>query len=157
MCLPLIRIQTLRLTSVSRYTPITELDFFESVYRPIYDQSAAPQEPLSAHNLAVLFLVLALGSLLNLDAPPHSPQAMQYYQLGRASLALESILEEQSIAGIQALVGFVYFSTLTSKILIPCAKLLMCHFMFLSEMGSPRWVLMGIVVKLAHSVSLSPP
>jgi hypothetical protein len=146
--------QTLRLTCAFRYTPITESDFFESVYRPIYDQSATPQEPLSAHNLAVLFLVFALGSLLNLDAPPHSPQAMQFYQLGRASLALESVLEEHSIAGIQALVSAAYLFTFMSKLLILCVKLLMCHFMFLSEMGSPRWVLMGIVVKLAHSVSL---
>ncbi|EKM81972.1 hypothetical protein AGABI1DRAFT_70548 [Agaricus bisporus var. burnettii JB137-S8] len=117
------------------YTPITELDFFENMFRPTYDQSVSPQEPLGAHALAVLFLVLALGTLLKLDAPPHSPQAMQYYQLGRASLALESILEEQSIPAIQAL-------------------LLMCHFMFLSEMGSPRWVIMGIVVKMAHSIGL---
>ncbi|KAF9443665.1 hypothetical protein P691DRAFT_737567 [Macrolepiota fuliginosa MF-IS2] len=117
------------------YTPITELDFYETVFRPMYDQSAAPPEPLSAHNLAVLFMVLALGSLLDLEAPPLSPQSMQFYQLGRASLTLESVLEEQSIPGIQAL-------------------LLMCHFMFLSEMGSPRWVTMGIVVKMAHSIGL---
>lgn len=30
----------------------------------------------------------------------------------------------------------------------------MTHFMFVAEMGSPRWVVMGIVVKLAISVSL---
>lgn len=29
----------------------------------------------------------------------------------------------------------------------------MCHFMFLSDMGGPRWVIMGMVVKLAQSVS----
>lgn len=73
----------------------------------MYDQSAAPAEPLSAHNLAVLFMVVALGSLLDLDAPPHSPQSMQYYQLGRACLTLESVLEEQSIPGIQALVSLL--------------------------------------------------
>ncbi|KXN89389.1 hypothetical protein AN958_05762 [Leucoagaricus sp. SymC.cos] len=116
-----------------QYTPITELDFFETVFRPMYDQSVAPAEPISAHNLSVLFMVLAMGSLLDLEAPPLSPQSMQYYQLGRASLALDSVLEEQSIPGIQAL-------------------LLMCHFMFLSEMGSPRWVIMGIIVKMAQSV-----
>lgn len=100
---------------MSRYTPITELDFFENMFRPTYDQSVSPQEPLGAHALAVLFLVLALGTLLKLDAPPHSPQAMQYYQLGRASLALESILEEQSIPAIQALVGFSTFPPLRPK------------------------------------------
>lgn len=31
----------------------------------------------------------------------------------------------------------------------------MSHFMFLSDIAGPRWVIMGIVVKLAQSVSLS--
>jgi hypothetical protein len=28
----------------------------------------------------------------------------------------------------------------------------MCHFMFWADIEGPRWVLMGLVVKLAHSV-----
>lgn len=28
----------------------------------------------------------------------------------------------------------------------------MCHFMFLEDMGGPRWVLMGMAVKVAQSV-----
>ena len=31
----------------------------------------------------------------------------------------------------------------------------MCHFMFLSFRDGPRWALMGLVVKLAQSVSCS--
>lgn len=31
-------------------------------------------------------------------------------------------------------------------------QLVMCHFMFLADIEAPRWVLMGLVVKLAHSV-----
>ena len=60
-------------------------------------------------------MTLALGSLLDLNSPPHNPQSMQFYQLARASLALESVLEEQSIAAIQALVCFsvLYISILT--------------------------------------------
>ena len=30
--------------------------------------------------------------------------------------------------------------------------MLICHFMFLSEISSARWVIMGIAVKLAQSV-----
>jgi len=32
----------------------------------------------------------------------------------------------------------------------------MSHFMFLSDVGGPRWVVMGMVVKLAQSVGLAP-
>ncbi|KAF5383588.1 hypothetical protein D9615_003709 [Tricholomella constricta] len=117
------------------YAPITENDFLETIFRPMYEQDGIGQSSVTSHNLAVLLLVLAIGSLLDLDRPAHSPESMHYYQLGRAALALDSVIEEQTIPGIQAL-------------------LLMCHFMFLSDMGGPRWVIMGMVVKLAQSIGL---
>ncbi|KAJ7035697.1 fungal-specific transcription factor domain-containing protein [Mycena alexandri] len=117
------------------YTPIGESDFYQTIFQPIYDPNSASYESVSSHNLAVLYMVLALGTLVDLDMPAHSPEATEYYQLGRAALAIDSVLEEPSIAGIQAL-------------------LLMCHFMFWADIEGPRWVLMGLVVKLAHSIGL---
>ncbi|KAJ7453953.1 fungal-specific transcription factor domain-containing protein [Mycena galericulata] len=117
------------------YTPISESDFYETIFRPIYDPSGVSYASVSSHNLSVLYMVLALGTLLDLSMPAHSPEATEYYQLARAALAIDSVLEEPSIAGIQAL-------------------LLMCHFMFWADIDGPRWVLMGLVVKLAHSIGL---
>jgi hypothetical protein len=48
-------------------------------------------------------MMLAIGALLDLDAPPHSYDASHYYQLGRAALSVDSMFEEQSIPAIQAL------------------------------------------------------
>ena len=48
-------------------------------------------------------MMLAIGALLDLDAPPYSYDANHYYQLGRAALSIDSVLEEQSITAIQAL------------------------------------------------------
>lgn len=56
-------------------------------------------------------MILAVGTLLDLDMPSHSPEAMQYFQIGRAALALDSVLEEQSITALQALVSFIIFIT----------------------------------------------
>ncbi|KAF5336144.1 hypothetical protein D9611_006191 [Ephemerocybe angulata] len=117
------------------YTPISEKDFYETVFQNVYPADDGYQDPLSGHSLSVFFMVLALGTLLDLDLPAHSSEAMQYYQVARAAISLDSVLEEQTIPGIQALV-------------------LMCHFMFLSDMGGPRWVVMGIVVKMAQSIGL---
>ncbi|KAJ6581244.1 fungal-specific transcription factor domain-containing protein [Mycena capillaripes] len=117
------------------YTPINESDFYENIFRPVYDPDATSYESISSHNLSILYMVLALGTLMDLDMPAHSPEATEYYQLGRAALAIDSVLEEPSIAGIQALV-------------------LMCHYMFWADIEGPRWVLMGLVVKLAHSIGL---
>ncbi|KAF8196689.1 fungal-specific transcription factor domain-containing protein [Mycena galopus ATCC 62051] len=116
------------------YTPINESDFYETIFRPIYDPDGS-YGPISPHCLAVLYMVLALGTLVDLHMPAHSPEATEYYQLGRAALAIDSVLEEPSIPGIQALV-------------------LMCHYMFFADIEGPRWVLMGLVVKLAHSIGL---
>lgn len=87
-----------------RYTPIANDDFLETIYRPVYGQGSIDGDALSPHSLALLFMVLAMGTLMDLDQPAHSAQATQYYQLGRAALAIKSVLDEQSIPAIQALV-----------------------------------------------------
>lgn len=61
--------------------------------------------PMDAHQLAVLCFVLALGTLLDLEKPSLSAEAMHYYQLGRAALSVDSVLESQSIPAIQAVVS----------------------------------------------------
>lgn len=89
-----------------RYTPITEGEFYESVFRPLYD--AESEVAIGAHSLAVFYMVLALGTLLDLDRPAHNPESTQFYQLGRAALAIDSVLDEQSIPAIQAMVNHVF-------------------------------------------------
>ncbi|TFK91717.1 hypothetical protein K466DRAFT_541117 [Polyporus arcularius HHB13444] len=118
------------------YTPIPEAEFEECIFSRVYDQRMdTDPSPMDSHRLAVLCLVLGLGALLDLDKPSLSAEAMRYYQLGRAALSVDSVLESQSIPAIQALI-------------------LMCHYMFLSFVEGPRWALMGLAVKLAQSLGL---
>ena len=62
---------------------------------------------------------------------------MKYYHIGRAALSLNQSLETPSVPLLQGL-------------------LLMCHFMFLANIESLRWLTMGIVVKSSQSVGFSP-
>ncbi|KAI0953849.1 hypothetical protein AcV7_007263 [Taiwanofungus camphoratus] len=120
------------------YTPVPEAEFYDNIFTRFYGHPVTPmldQDPMDSHKLAILYLVLAMGMLLDLDKPPLSSEATRYYQLGRAALSLDSILEHQSIPAIQALI-------------------LMCHFMFLSFVEGPRWALMGLAVKLALTLGL---
>jgi hypothetical protein len=95
-----------RLNTRHRYTPIPETDFYSTVYSRIYDQGIGlDQDPSDSHRLAVLFMVFALGTLFDLDMPYLAIETTQYYQLARASLSLDSVLESQSIPAIQALVS----------------------------------------------------
>ncbi|KAI0793976.1 hypothetical protein C8Q74DRAFT_1194559 [Fomes fomentarius] len=117
------------------YTPISEAEFEETIFSRVYEQRMESNPvPMDSHRLAVLCLVLGLGALLDLDKPSLSAEATKYYQLGRAVLSVDSILESQSIPAIQAVI-------------------LMCHHMFLSFVEGPRWALMGLAVKLAQSVN----
>jgi hypothetical protein len=89
-----------------RYTPISEEDLYENIFRHIYDPE--PNfEPQSSQNIGVFCMVLAIGILLDIDKPAHSAEAMSYYHLARAALSIDSILEVQTIAGIQALVNIL--------------------------------------------------
>lgn len=90
---------------IHRYTPITHEDFTQTIYHPVYGQGSTDADILSPHNLALLFMILAMGSLMDLEQPAHSPQAMQYFHLGRAALAIKPIFEDQSIQAIQTLVS----------------------------------------------------
>jgi hypothetical protein len=118
------------------YTPIEQNDFYGSIYSRVFDpDTGSDHDRIQSHRIAVVYLMLAIGALLDVDAPPQSYDASHYYQLGRAALSVDPIFEEQSIPAIQAL-------------------LLMSHYMFLSDIDGPRWALMGLVVKLAHSCGL---
>ncbi|KAK0467253.1 fungal-specific transcription factor domain-containing protein [Desarmillaria tabescens] len=116
------------------YMPISQKDYFDTIFRPVYEQEYPYGEAINSHSLALLFMVLAMGALMDLELPAHSPEAIQYYQLAKAALSINSVFEEQSIPGIQAL-------------------FIMCHFMFWNDTEA-RWVMMGIIVKLAQSVGL---
>lgn len=119
------------------YTPITESEYRNDIFPLFYGHNMpASEDPLESHKLAILFLVFAMGTLLDLRSQEILTQeATRYYQIGRAALTLNGFLEARSIPAIQAL-------------------LLMCHFMFLANIENSRWVIMGIVVKLAQSVGL---
>lgn len=86
-----------------RYTPISKPEFYETVFRPIYDANAA-FPTIGSHNLALMYMILAIGTLLDFDQQSHSHAASRFYELGRAALAVDSVFEEQSIPAIQALV-----------------------------------------------------
>jgi hypothetical protein len=53
-----------------------------------------------------MFMVLALGTLMDLNKQPRSKESLHWYNLGRASLSLTNVMEKPSMAGVQALVCY---------------------------------------------------
>jgi len=56
-------------------------------------------------SLALVFIVLAVGSLHNLELAPNDPSTEEYLTLSKRCLAKSDFLTRSTIAGIQTLVG----------------------------------------------------
>ncbi len=110
------------------FRPVKRDELINDILIPIYKargqtdsdkKSYLPQhapDNRCPHLLAVLFFVLAVGSLVDLTLPACSVEAERYYQLARAALSLRSIFDSPEIETIQA-VGFmaVYHSLASSR------------------------------------------
>lgn len=97
------------------YHPVTKEYFYEVIFARIYPD-IGPESPTDvetdrdsgsyeSHRLALLFIVLAVGILVDLKRPSHDAEAVKYFQLSKAALSINSILEEPSITAIQASVS----------------------------------------------------
>lgn len=73
---------------------------------PIHYSDGPPKatdDNKSAHELALLFLVFALGALVDLTQEPENAEAEHYHQIARAAICLQPVLEKPSLVTIQAL------------------------------------------------------
>ncbi|KAF8074759.1 fungal-specific transcription factor domain-containing protein [Lyophyllum atratum] len=123
------------------YNPISQESFDSQVYTQFYDPNIGPQpdEPLLSHRLSLVFMVLAIGSLMNTSLPAYNLEAEKYHQLARAALFTNSIFDEPTINAVQALY-------------------LMTFYLFLADRhgtnSGARWAIMGIAVKVGQSIGL---
>ncbi|KAF9232449.1 fungal-specific transcription factor domain-containing protein [Melanogaster broomeanus] len=74
---------------------------------PVYYSNAplkaTDDEHNSAHSLAVLFLVFAVGALVDLRQEPGNAEAEHYHQIARAAICLQPVLEKPTLVTIEAL------------------------------------------------------
>lgn len=73
---------------------------------PIYYSNGPPKATdgnKSSHELALLFLVFAIGALVDLEQDPGNAEAERYHQIARAAICLQPVMEKPSLVTIQAL------------------------------------------------------
>ena len=92
-----------------RYNPVSLDQFNEHVYLQFYNPNAAlpNDDPLLSHQLALMFIVLAIGSLMDTKRAAYNIEAEKYHQLARAALFQSPIFEEPTINAVQVLVRAV--------------------------------------------------
>lgn len=90
---------------------------------------------MHAHQIAVIYLVLAIGAHISEDADGKT-EGEKYYLLACAAMSLSPIIKEATSASLQALFAMVqYFNCVDSP---ACER---------------RWLLSGVMYRLAYSVS----
>lgn len=91
-----------------RYNVISLPQFNENAFFVFYT-TPGPEGPiddhLRSHQLALMFMVLAIGSLMDTKRPAYNIEAERYHQLARASLFQSPIFEEPTLNAVQTLVG----------------------------------------------------
>lgn len=117
----------------------------ESAYNIFYNTSKAPDmdDPLLSHQLALLYMILAIGSLMDTTRPAYNVEAEKYHQLARAALFQSPIFEEPTLTAVQSLVSIIPDATTDHCDADATLQYLMAFYLFLSERhGSgvgPRW------------------
>ena len=102
----------------------------KSIIVPIYGSG----ETIHAHQLAVLFAILAAAALPDESVQP-TPVARHYYMLSRAALSLQPIKQQPTISSVQALLILMWFMRVSD-----------------GKSHEERWLLGGICVKIAQAV-----
>ncbi|KAK0469060.1 uncharacterized protein EV420DRAFT_1492278 [Desarmillaria tabescens] len=100
--------------------------------------TSAPVTKGGAHDLALLFIIFCFGALTDMNLPPapDNPVSEQYYDLTKAALSIEPIMERPpSVATVQTLSLMAIYEGLKSG----------------ENSIESTWTLMGISTKLAQS------
>jgi hypothetical protein len=95
------------------------------------------------HDLALLFVILCYGSLVDESLPPapENAEAERFYLLTRAALALDPVTDQSpSVSTVQALSLMAIYQGLVAN----------------ENSIESTWILFGMATKLAQSVRLAP-
>jgi Fungal specific transcription factor domain len=120
-----------------RYDPVSRAYYVEQIFTPILDPSYDPAKPPpTPADYALLFIILALGAILDLSRPPYVPEAEHYHALSRAAMGVEDPPAD-SLTNVQAMMLMCYYNQLSDDKRAPARV----------------WSLSGLAYKMATAVS----
>ncbi|RDB15331.1 putative transcriptional regulatory protein C1F7.11c [Hypsizygus marmoreus] len=120
-----------------QYNPHPSETFFPNLAHHCY---TSPTPDLSPRRLALLFMILAVGCLVDLEGRnADSPDAEMYHQFARAALCEIPVMEETNVETITALFYEIWYLLVFSD---------------KKKAAGYAWGLMGLTAKLAQSIGL---
>lgn len=108
------------------FRPIKRDELINEILIPIYRKVSDPLKSAyhrkaeadagrCPHLLATLFMILAVGAIVDLTLPPCSVEAETYYRLGRAALSLRSVFDSPELETVQAVSLMAAYHSLCSS------------------------------------------
>jgi hypothetical protein len=92
------------------FNPIKRDELINDILSPVYKSLKAQRDSgmdstpqISPHQLAVLYIVFALGTLTDLTLPPLHSEAKTYFHLSKAALSCRSVLDSPEVSTVRAL------------------------------------------------------
>ncbi|KZT69217.1 hypothetical protein DAEQUDRAFT_268089 [Daedalea quercina L-15889] len=87
--------------------------------QPVESEDGTPIEYSSPHDLALLYMIFAIGCLVDFNHEPGSKEAEQYEQLARAAMSLKSVWVKPSLSTVQTLHLFSIYNGMAEDDLRP--------------------------------------
>ncbi|KAI5992554.1 fungal-specific transcription factor domain-containing protein [Pisolithus marmoratus] len=120
-------------------------DHILSELLPAYYTNGVPhvsQAETNPHQLALLFLIFAVGALLDPDQEPRNMDADFYHQVARAAICLQSVIDKPSLETVQALRLLSLYNGVSGNELAG------------KETSTETWSLVALAALLAHRLGL---
>ncbi|KAJ7744540.1 fungal-specific transcription factor domain-containing protein [Mycena maculata] len=130
-----------------QFRPIAREEIIDDFLTPIYkslremrnwNSEGEFTHQISPHRIAVMFMLFALGALVDLTLEPHNVESERYYHASRASLALRSVFDSPEMATVQAILLMASFHNMGGR----------------NYTMESSWSLMCLGSKLAQSLGL---
>ena len=80
--------------------------------QPVQAEDGTAIEYSGPHDLALLYLIFAIGCLVDFDHEPRTAEATQYEQCARAAMSLKSVWVKPSLTTVQALHLFSIYNAM---------------------------------------------
>ncbi|KZV89928.1 hypothetical protein EXIGLDRAFT_649809 [Exidia glandulosa HHB12029] len=76
----------------------------ETILKRIYPTPGGPPTLLDVkpHDMAVLFMIFAIGCIADLNRQPYNVESSNYYQLARVSLGIDSVVDHPTLQAVRA-------------------------------------------------------
>ncbi|KAJ3776587.1 fungal-specific transcription factor domain-containing protein [Lentinula raphanica] len=128
-----------------QFQPIRRDELIDDILAPIYRSRKDRASPdwnqphtITPHRLATLYIVFAIGALVDLTLEPYSSEAENFALLCRAAISLRSVFDSPEICTVQTIALLAHYHAFAGK----------------RYTLDNAWTIMSLAAKLAQSVGL---